>query len=203
MAAISPSKRPEITVPGARVTTLKVTNERVNRGFRESVEELNARFRRTATKLNYHNGFIQVATDTLTQDQIEKPFWEIVADPIWKNVDTDMKDALDRRDGNDKDPEFCATRALESTIKIICAKKGWSTGNEKGAHNYIDNLVSAKNGWFIEVWESESLKHIFTHVRNPASHGPGSDAMRTLTPQQIDWVIENCMSWIKSLIQRM
>jgi hypothetical protein len=59
--------------------------------FRQSVGELNERFRRAGAPLNYHNGFIQIATDGLVEAQIEKPFWALVADPAWKNVDTDMK----------------------------------------------------------------------------------------------------------------
>ncbi len=73
--------------------------------------------------------------------EAEEPFWKLVADPIWKNVDTDMKEAIDRRDGGERDPAWYAARALESTIKIISGEKGWSHGREKGAHNYIDNLA--------------------------------------------------------------
>jgi hypothetical protein len=126
-----------------------------------------------------------------------------VADPLWKNVYLDMKGALDRRDANDKDPAFYAARALESAIKIISDQEGWTHGSEKGAHNYIDNLGSAKNGAFIKGWEREALKRFFTEIRNPFGHGAGSDEMPELTPEQTNWAIEACMSWIKSLVQRM
>src|SRR5262245_7759262 len=99
--------------------------------FRTSVDELNERLRRARIQLNYHNGFIQVATDPLVEAQIERPFWAAVADPLWKNVDIDMKEALDRRDANDRDPAFYAARALESTIKVISDRKGWTRGGEK------------------------------------------------------------------------
>jgi hypothetical protein len=39
--------------------------------------------------------------------------------------------------------------------------EGWTAGNEKGAANYIHNLVSQNNGPFIEVWEADALKHLF------------------------------------------
>jgi hypothetical protein len=74
---------------------------------------------------------------------------------------------------------------------------------EKGAHNYIDNLSSKKNGSFINEWEKDALKSFFTSVRNPFGHGPGSKEMPALSLQQTNWAIESCMSWIKSLIKRM
>jgi hypothetical protein len=65
--------------------------ETLNENFRRSVAELNERLRRAGTQLNYHNGFIQIASDELVETQTEKPFWALVADPVWKNVDIDMK----------------------------------------------------------------------------------------------------------------
>jgi hypothetical protein len=192
-----------IRVPGKRADGLRALNDSLNADFKTSVSELNERFRRAGTQLNYHNGFIQVATDPLVQSQIEKAFWETVADPMWKNVDIDMKEALDRRDANDRDPAFYAARALESAIKIISDQKGWTHGGEKGAHSYIDNLGSKSNGEFINSWERDSLKRFFTDLRNPLGHGPGSDDMLILTPEQTNWAIETCMSWTKSLVQRM
>jgi hypothetical protein len=192
-----------LRIPGSRVEAIKATNASLNGAFKASVKELNERFRQAGKDLNYHNGFIQVATDLLVEELIERPFWEIVADPLWENIDIDMKEALDRRDANDRDPAFYAARALESAIKIISDQRGWTHGNEKGAHNYIDNLSSKVNGAFIKEWERDALKTFFTTIRNPISHGPGSAEMPQLTLEQTNWAIETCMSWIKSLVQRL
>lgn len=170
--------------------------------FRSSVEELNTRFRQAAYPLHYHNGFIQASTDELVQGNIETPFWAIVADPRWVNVDTDMKEALDLRDGDGRDPAFYSARALESAVKIISDMKGWTTGKEKGASNYIDHLAAKSHG-FVDQWEAQSLRDFFKHVRNPFGHGPGSAEMPKLTRQQTEWAIEFSMSWIKSLIRRL
>ena len=168
--------------------------------FRACVDELNERFRQAGTRLNYHNGVIQVGADPLVEREIERPFWRLVADLRWANVDTDMKEALDRRDSGGRDPAFYSAKALESTIKIISELKGWTTGRERGAHNFIEHL--AANG-FIEPWERDALKHFFTNVRNPFGHGPGSGDMVELTGQQTQWAIETCMSWTKTLIERL
>ena len=195
-------------VPGRPQTdyfaeALRRRNQILNEAFQDSLREFNERLRRAGANLNYHNGFIQIANDRLTEVQIEQPFWTIVGAPIWKNVDLDMKEAFDRRDAGDRDPAFYAARALESAIKIISDQKGWTHGGERGAHSYIDNLAAAKNGRFIAPWESDALKAFFTEIRNPFGHGPGSGDMPQLSAQQTMWAIEICMSWTKSLVCRL
>lgn len=192
-----------LTLPGDPREFYRVRNEAANSQFRNNVDELNARFRQAGYSLNYHNGFIQMADDVLSQREVERPFWEIVSAELWKNVDIDMKEAIDRRDNSGRDPAFYAAKALESAIKIISQQKGFTTGGERGAADYINNLNSAKNGRFIDVWEAESLKAFFSKVRNPFGHGPGMEEMPELTPQQTDWAIESCMIWVKSLVRRL
>lgn len=187
---------------GSTGDAMRAWNRMQNESFAACVHELNERFLQAGARLNYHNGFIQISDDQRIQQQVETPFWALVSAKKWRNVDTDMKEALDRRDDGGRDPVFYAARALESTIKIISDEKGWTHGGEKGAHHYIDNLFAKKNG-FLERWEHDALKAIFTELRNPLSHGPGSAEMPTLSPQQTDWAIEACMSWTKSLIKRM
>jgi len=182
---------------------MRRSNKILNSAFTAAVDELNERMRRAGTPLNYHNGFFQIATDKIMDTVIERPFWDVVANSLWKNVDIDMKEALDRRDANDRDPAFYAARGLESAIKIISDQKGWTHGSEKGAHSYIDNLGAIKNGAFVASWERDALKSFFTEIRNPLGHGPGSEKMPQLSVAQTSWAIENSMSWIKSLIARM
>ena len=93
-------------------------------------------------------------------------------------------------------------RGLESAIKIISDQKGWTTGNEKGASNFIENLQAKRNGNFIANWEAEILRQMFREIRNPVVHGEGTAAPLQLSPHQTNWVIESCMMWIKSLLRR-
>ncbi|MCU6671146.1 hypothetical protein M8013_20675 [Enterobacteriaceae bacterium H4N4] len=192
-----------VTVPGSYQKGLSAFQQEIIKQYAENVSEMNERFRRAGVPLTLHNGFIQISKDEMTENNIAKPFWALLSDPQWKNVDTDMKESLDRRDSKDKDPAIFASKALESTIKIISDVKGWSKGNEKGASNYIENLNSKANGKFIEPWEAELLKGYFTNIRNQISHGPGSKPMPTMTDEQTDWAIESAMSWIKALIARL
>lgn len=192
-----------LRLPGSAVDGVKAWNATLNSGFATHVEELNERFRRAKAPLTYHNGFIQLALDETIEQNIAKPFWALVADPLWKNVDIDMKEALDRRDSNDKDPAIFAAKALESAIKIASETKGWTRGTETGASQYIDNLMSKANGSYLAVWEGEMLKDYFRKVRNPVGHGPGLEPMPELTLAQTDWAIESAMSWVRTLVRRM
>ena len=131
---------------------------------------------------------------------VEAPFWNLVADPKWKNVDHDMKEAIDLRDTDGRDPALYAAKALESAIKIISDERKFTTGGERGAASYIDNL---RRGKFLDAWETDMLKAFFSKVRNPMGHGSGSGDIVELNKQQTDWAIENCMTWVKSLIRRM
>lgn len=192
-----------LRVPGSAVDGVKAWNKTQNDMYFSQVGEINERFRRARAPLTLHNGFIQVSTDEVIEKNIAKPFWEVVADPLWRNVDIDMKEALDRRDSNDKDPALFAAKALESAIKIISEQKRWTSGNENGASNYIDNLVSKNNGRYIDPWEADILKDYFRKVRNTLGHGPGSNPMPTLSIPQTDWAIETSMSWVRTLIRRL
>lgn len=167
-----------------------------------AVSELKSRFQEAKIPFAYHTGYIQMVDDPRIQEEIEKPFWDLLAEPKWSNVDHEMKEALDRRDADSEDAVTYALKALESTIKIISEEKGWTSGNEKGASNFIDNLLSKNNGRFIDVWESEALKHLFVSLRNPRSHGAGSEPRPKSEVQQRIWAIESCMSWIKGLVRR-
>ncbi len=166
-------------------------------------EELDSRFAIAGFKLSFHNGLIQEVDDALVAKVVAKPFWNLVADQKWINVDTHIKQALDERDKSVADAHYPALQALESVIKILSDEKGWSTGNERGAAGYIQNLVKERSGVrFIATWEADMLINLFSKVRNPHGHGPGSRPLDRLTIQQTEWAIDTAMVWIKSLVGR-
>ncbi len=150
----------------------------------------------------YHNGLIQYIDDELTTNEIEKPFWTMVTDPKFRNVDSDIKEALDRRDSGKPDAAFHALKALESVLRILSDELGRTRNTEKGASDFVDNLVSSKLGRYIDIWEAEAIKSLFREIRNPLGHGAGNAQPLALGSEQTTWVIENAMSWIKSLLRR-
>lgn len=204
MRALKVARDTGTRVPYDPEPELRKLNSVENRGFDELVSELNVRFQQAGVPLSYHNGYIQVAIDRMIEQQISQPFWSVIAEPIWENVALHMNQALDYRDTGAGNAALYGCMALESTIKIISDLKGWTTGKEKGAHNYIDNLVVDRDGVrFIQTFEMEVLKSYFTHVRNQLGHGPGNKPMPILSPAQTDWAIEFAMSWIRTLVRRL
>lgn len=181
---------------------LRAANERLNQGFESACRELNARFRQAEANLHYHNGFIQLASDGMTEEQIEEPFWNVLRSSEWQSVDRELKEAIDLRDTGRPDPALYAAKALESTIKIISDSRGWTRGNERGAVSYLDNLRARNNGEFIADWEHGILRQFFAAVRNPSAHGAGSAQPLSLSEPQTDWAIGFCMIWIRNLIRR-
>ena len=204
LKAIEAANRPVrgIRLPGNRENYLRSNNRDMNEKFQSQCKELNARFVQAGYPFHYHNGYVQKSEDVKFAQEVEQPFWTALADPKWKNVDTDMKEAFDLRDNQGRDPAWYAAKALESSIKIISDDKNWTNGREKGAQNYVDNLASKKNGKFINQWEKESLQLFFRNVRNPLGHGAGSADMPKLTENQTNWAIRFCMNWISTLIKR-
>lgn len=195
--------RGAIRIPGDAETGVRSWTATINEAFAALVTELNVRFQQAGVPLSYHNGFIQVAKDEQIEKQVAKPFWDAIADPRWENVAIHMNESLDRRDNGAGYAAWFACMALESAIKIVSDLKGWTRGGEKGAHNYIDNLVVQRDGVrYIEPFEMEVLKSYFSHVRNQFGHGPGTDPMPSLTAEQTDWAIEFAMTWIRTLVRR-
>lgn len=192
-----------MTIPGKRSNGVRAINKDLNSRFAANVHELNERLKQADMPLHYHNGYLQVTQDEQLQEQVEQPFWLLVKSAQWKNVSTDMAEAIDRRDTGGRDPSLYAAKALESTIKIICELKKWATGNEKGVSDFLNHLENKVNGPFIESWERQSIQRFYSDVRNDLGHGPGAKDMPNFTPQQIDQTIEFCMSWVKSLIKRL
>ena len=206
MQDLAPARSGGMRIPGSlqsNVQRVQRGNDHVNATFKANVNELNERLKQAGMPLNYHNGYIQITTDSLTQDRIEQPFWEVVKSAKWTNVSTDMATAIDLRDSGGRDPAFYAGKALESTIKIVSGEKRWTTTQEKGASDFLNHLESKSNGSFISQWERKVLQAFFSNVRNDYGHGPGSDPMPTMTDPQTDQTIEFCMSWIKSLVKRL
>lgn len=172
--------------------------------FASQIVELNERFRQAKMPLSFHNNLIQVSDDTLIEEEIERPFWSIVSDSKWTNVDLQMKEALDHRDRGERNSVSSAMNALESAIKTISDVRAWTTGTEKGAAHFIDNLVKERDGVrFITVWEKDALVKLFGDIRNAFGHGPSSgQPLPSLLPEQTAWAIDSCMVWIKNLVRR-
>lgn len=155
-------------------------------------------------KLVYRNGRFQSTEGPTIQKAVFDPFWDLVSGEKWTNVRNDMQVSIDVRDKGGHGPTKFAIRALESAIKIIAEIQSRTTGHEKGAANYIDDLIRQQDGVrFIDPWEGEILKRFFAELRNQDDHGAGLKPQIQISAVQGAWAIEFCMISIKSLIQRL
>ena len=180
----------------------RVVGTQMRQKIDSASDEINQRFRQAGAPLTFNNGNFQIVRDELTAQEVAQPFWQLLSDAAWSNVDVEMREAMDRRDSGINDAAFHAAKALESAIKVICHERQAVTGRENGASNYIDNLVSEARGSWLERWRGDALREIFRQVRNPLGHGAGADRPRVLTPHETDWAIGSCMVWIRFLIER-
>lgn len=181
---------------------IDTTKESAKIEFRQLVDELNERFRQAKANLIYGNDLIYLSKDPTIDEKIGKLFWDLVSDPIWKNVEKEIQKAIDSRDNNPQDRQeevvFHASKAMESALKIIAKKNGC---NKKfSATKYAEHLHSTVcNDYDLDGWELEILKCYFKHVRNPASH----PSNLKINDHQANWIIHNAMAWIISLVRRM
>ncbi|MBL4795954.1 MAG: hypothetical protein JKY50_00920 [Oleispira sp.] len=179
-------------------------SEHINpQGFNEAHSRISELLLRQSIQLTFRDSRFNPTDGVTLNDEVHDPFWSLVEESKWDNVRIDMQQALSLRDSGGPNPALYSARSLESAVKIISEDYGWTTGRERGAANYIDTLISSKNGRFIEPWEGDMLKQFFSNVRNPGAHGAGSDPQPKLNSVQTNWAIEFCMISIKSLLLRL
>ena len=104
------------------------------------------------------------------------PALSILQQPHFLSADQEYRDALDEfRIGHYDD---CLTKcncAIESVMKVICKKSGWSYPKNSGTSRLLDIMTSKSvldNGF------KEALK-LIANLRNEVAHGGGDEVRRT------------------------
>lgn len=144
----------------------------------EAVEELNERFRRAGFGYRYEGGnIIRVSTEFLHQEAT-RPALALLSDRRFAGANDEFRAAHDHlKAGENKDCIVDALNALESTMKAICAAKGW--GYQKGARASDLLKVLRDKNLFPEFAEKTLEQLLATlkgvgEVRNDAgAHGQG------------------------------
>lgn len=170
--------------------------------FQRIIDELNKRFHRAKVGLVYRNSSIYLIKNQKLDEEVGQLFWDLVADPMWKNVAKQIQQAIKLRDNNPQDLQeqvaISASKSIENVLKIIAEKNGYAKKKESGV-GYARYLSSADcKNYKLADWEYKILECYFQQVRNPLAHS--SD--RTINNYQANWIIHNAMAWINSLIYR-
>jgi len=85
-------------------------------------------------------------------------------------------------------------------LKILSGNLGRTRGAEKGAADFIDNLVSSKQGRYIDTWEADALKSLFRDLRNPLGHGPGNSQPLTCLHEGLQ-IFDGSMASLQYLVE--
>ena len=118
---------------------------------RTVAEEINARFLQHSVGYQYESGQIIVQSNSLLHTEAVKPALQLLADPAFLGANEEYLKAHEHyRHGRYPECLVDCLKAFESTMKIICHKKGWK-------HNQTDTATK-----LIEVCLSNELVPTFT-----------------------------------------
>lgn len=151
--------------------------------------EFNHRLRRSSVGYEYDNGQIVRIDSQLIHDEVVKPALRFLNRSGFEGPRSEFLQAFTHaKAGANKDAIVWANKAFESTIKVICAAKGWDV--PKGARASDLLKVLRRNSFFPDYLDSsfDQLAAVLSsglpQVRNnEGGHGDGQ-AVRE-TPQYV------------------
>lgn len=147
----------------------------------DAIEELNFRFKQHKLGYEFVNGEIIRIDTTLIHNNIIKPALKLIYDEDFSGAEEEMRRAFEcRRKADNKNAILEAGKAFESTMKVICDKKGYTYDKDKDtAQKLIETLEI--NGFYPAYMKAHltsirtTLKTGVPVVRNKNSgHGQGS-----------------------------
>jgi len=116
------------------VRGMGITEEDMSRSLSpdRAIEELNQRFLENDLGYQYRNGVIMRIDSEYTHSEIVLPALQLLNEPGFKPaMDEFLKGHEDYRRGRYEDAINEALKAFESTMKIICEKRGWKVVSKK------------------------------------------------------------------------
>ena len=113
----------------------------------EAVEELNQRFREHGLGYRFEGSQLLKADAEYPHEEVMKPALVLLGGTAFKGPDEEFRKAHEHYlHGRMKESLNEALKALESTMKVICAKHGWKLSGKETVKNLIE--VCAEKGLF-------------------------------------------------------
>jgi hypothetical protein len=147
------------------------------------VHELNTRFREHGVGYQLEGGQLIRIDSQYIHQQAVKPALSILSDKSYYGPQKEFLSAHDHfRNGRHQEALVDGLKAFESTIKVICDKRGW----EYDKHAAVKKLIAIcfENGLVPEFWQSHmnglrsTLEGCVPTVRNKmGGHGQGADVV--------------------------
>jgi hypothetical protein len=152
-------------------------------GAESVIEELNERFKEAAVGYQYESGAIMRIDSQLLHQEAVKPALYLIAQPEYEGANDEFLRAHEHyRHGRHKEAVNEALKAFESTMKVICSKRGWQVDANATASRLLDTCFS--NGLLPAPLQAHfggvraTLESGIPTVRNKlAGHGQGSRAI--------------------------
>ena len=108
-----------------------------------SVEELNARFREHGVGYQIVGGKAVKTGSVFTHDEIVKPALVVLHDQRFEGADAEFRRAHEHhRHGRHEEAIADCLKALESTLKVICKRRGWRFKETDTAKRLIEIAFS-------------------------------------------------------------
>jgi hypothetical protein len=147
----------------------------------EAISDLNARFKEHGLGFSFDAGMLIRVDSTFTHSEIIKPTISLLANPIFAGANDEYLTAHEHyRHGRNKECLIDCLKAFESTMKIICAEKGWAFDPAKDTANrliqicFAEQLVPTFMQTHISALKSVLESGIPTVRNKLAGHGQGT-----------------------------
>ena len=110
-----------------------------------AIEELNHRFLENDLGYQYQNGVILRIDSQYIHSEIVRPALQLLSEPEFKPAqDEFLKGHEDYRHRRYKDAINEALKAFESTMKIICEKRGWKVVSKKRKKRTVSDATASE-----------------------------------------------------------
>jgi len=149
---------------------------------KEAIDDLNTRFAENCLGYKFDNNFIIRIDNELLYQEITKPLLSLINQPEYQNINDEYMLALQHfRNQNYPDCITNCGKSFESTMKIICEKKGYSYKQNYTSFKLLEVIFN--NNYIPSYIQSElqSLRAVLESgvnvLRNKTAHGSGVDKL--------------------------
>ena len=162
--------------------------------FQDAIDELNLRLKQNSLGYEFINGEIIKKTNTFTHENIVKPALKLLSDEEFRGAEEEYLQAYEHfKNSNNKEAIHSATKAFESTMKIICAGMNYNFDKDKDTAKKLIDILE-KNS-FYPSYLNNFMSGLRTTskgaptVRNKDSgHGQG-ETIKNVTDEYVEYVL--------------
>jgi AbiJ N-terminal domain 4 len=182
---------------------LRDSNQRYSLGSTmsadDAIEELNERFRWHGVGYQFESGYLIRVDSQFLHAEAVKPVLQLLSEKHYAGANAEFLNAFEHyRHGKTKECLTECLKAFESTMKAICAKRGWAHNSTDTAKLLID--VCVREG-LIPAMLRANLESGIPTVRNRLSgHGQGA-AVVNVPPHYASYMLHLAATTIKFLAE--